>query len=176
MIDSLITSKTRIKILLKFFLNSDTTAYLRSLEKDFEESTHAIRTELNRFLKAGLLKLELNGNRKVYRANTEHPLYNDINSIIRKTVGIDQIVDHITSKAGDLRKVCLTGNFAEGIDSDTIELIFAGKNLDTEYIDSLISKAEKHIKRKIVYLIMTQDQMKHFFSNKPILLVWEKDG
>ena len=53
MIETLISSKTRIKLLLKFFLNSNTTAYLRGLEEEFGESTNSIRLELNRFEKAG---------------------------------------------------------------------------------------------------------------------------
>ena len=175
MLDSLITSKTRIKMLMKFFLNSDTTAYLRSLEKDLGESTNAIRIELNRFSNAGLLKSKMDGNKKVYQANTKHPLYDEINSIIKKTVGIDKIVDRITSEAGDLKKIYLAGDFAAGIDSNTIELIFRGKNLDTEYIGNLISKAEKHINRKIVYVILTKNQMQHFYHDKPVLLIWQKD-
>ena len=55
MIETLISSKTRIKLLLKFFLNSNTTAYLRSLESEFGESTNAIRIELNRLEEAGML-------------------------------------------------------------------------------------------------------------------------
>ena len=53
MLESLITSKTRIKLLLKFFLNSSTKAYLRGLEAEFGESTKAIRLELNRFEQIG---------------------------------------------------------------------------------------------------------------------------
>ena len=49
MLDTLITSKTRIKLLLKFFLNAQTKSYLRSLEGEFGESTNAIRLELNKF-------------------------------------------------------------------------------------------------------------------------------
>ena len=55
MIETLISSKTRIKLLLKFFLNSNTTSYLRSLESEFGESTNAIRVELNRLENAGML-------------------------------------------------------------------------------------------------------------------------
>ena len=47
MLDSLITSKTRIKLLLKFFLNTSTHAYLRGLADEFGESTNALRLELN---------------------------------------------------------------------------------------------------------------------------------
>ena len=58
MLDSLITSKTRIKLLLKFFLNSSMKAYLRGLAEEFGESTNAIRLELNHLEEAGLLKSE----------------------------------------------------------------------------------------------------------------------
>ena len=55
MLEALITSKTRIKLLLKFFLNSGNSAYLRGLEPEFGGSTNAIRQELNRLENANLL-------------------------------------------------------------------------------------------------------------------------
>ena len=84
MIDSLITNKTRIKLLLRFFLNAASKSYLRGLETEFNESTNAIRLELNRFEKAGLLISQMDKNKKIFRANKDHPLFRDIQSIIRK--------------------------------------------------------------------------------------------
>ena len=78
MIDTLISSKTRIKLLLKFFLNSNNKAYLRNLEEEFGESTNAIRIELNRFEQAGMLTSLSEGNKKVFSANTRHPLFNSV--------------------------------------------------------------------------------------------------
>ena len=66
MIEGLITSKTRIKLLLKFFLNSETKSYLRSLESEFDESSNSIRVELNRLEAAGLLQSNLEGNKKIF--------------------------------------------------------------------------------------------------------------
>jgi len=63
MLDTLITSKTRIKLLLKFFLNSNASSYLRNLEGEFGESTNGIRLELNKFEKAGLLQSQVSGNK-----------------------------------------------------------------------------------------------------------------
>ncbi len=74
MIDTLITSQTRIKLLKKFFLNSSTRAHLRGLESEFGESSNGIRIELNRFEEAGLLHSLRDGNKKVYQANSGHPL------------------------------------------------------------------------------------------------------
>jgi len=62
MIEALISSKTRIKLLLKFFLNSNATSYLRGLESEFGESTNSIRIELNRFEEAGMLTSYNQGN------------------------------------------------------------------------------------------------------------------
>ncbi|MEO1808004.1 MAG: ArsR family transcriptional regulator, partial [Bacteroidota bacterium] len=87
MVETLISSKTRIKLLLKFFLNSKTTSYLRNLESEFGESTNAIRVELNKFEKAGMLNSKMEGNKKMFRANIQHPLFKEIHSIVMKYVG-----------------------------------------------------------------------------------------
>ena len=175
MIEPIITSKTRIKLMLKFFLNTQTKSYLRGLEKDFGESTNAIRIELNRFENAGLLKSEFVGNRKFFQANTKHPLFNDINNILKKFVGIDQIIERVTSKIGNLETAYLTGDFAIGKDSKIIDLLLIGNNLDNKFIDGLIEKAEELIERKIKYLILTSNQMDDFFHDKPALLIWKAD-
>ena len=93
MLETLITSKTRIKLLLKFFLNANNTGYLKNLESEFEDSSNGIRVELNKFEQAGLLSSVLIGNKKIFQANTRHPLFSDIHNIIMKYTGIDQIVD-----------------------------------------------------------------------------------
>lgn len=176
MLDSLITSKTRIKLLVKFFLNSENRGYLRNLEQEFGESSNAIRVELNRLEKAGLLDSEISGNRKYFQANTTHPLYKDINSIIKKVIGIDQLVDKITSQIGDLEAAYITGDFAKGSDSKLIDLVLIGTDLDTSYIGELVSKTEKLITKKVRYLILTADQMTDYFKNKPALLIWKQDN
>ncbi|MBT6836211.1 MAG: ArsR family transcriptional regulator, partial [Bacteroidetes bacterium] len=112
MLDTLITSKTRIKLMLKFFLNSSSSSYLRGLESEFGESSNAIRLELNRFEQAGLLASFLKSNRKYFKANTKHPLFRDIHSLLRKYVGIDEIIDSVIEKMGDVKEVYLTGDFA----------------------------------------------------------------
>lgn len=175
MLDSIITSKTRIKLLLKFFLNSDTKSYLRNLEHEFSESTNAIRVELNRLENAGLLSSEVEGNKKFFKANTEHPLFNDINSILRKFVGIDKLIEKVLSQVGDLEAAYITGDFAKGIDSKIIDLVLVGKQLDTRFIESLISKTGDLIERKVRYLVLTSEQMADYFHNKPALLIWKEE-
>ncbi|MEM9918104.1 MAG: ArsR family transcriptional regulator [Bacteroidota bacterium] len=177
MIETLISSKTRIKLLLKFFLNSKTTAYLRGLEGEFGESTNAIRLELNRLEKAGMLTSAANGNKKIFRANTKHPLFGEIHNILLKHIGLDRIIENVIERLGDVDKVYLVGEFSKGLDSQIIDLIFIGA-IDKEYLVKLIDKAEGLIKRKIRYLIYNRQEYDKIdwskFSPEP-LLVWSKD-
>jgi len=175
MLDALITSKTRIKLLLKFFLNSRTESYLRNLETEFGESSNAIRVELNRFENAGLLTSLAKGNKKMYMANTRHPLYSDIHNIILKIVGLDQIIEKVTSQIGDLNAAYVTGKFAAGVDSNIIDLFLVGGNPDRAYITNLVEKAEKLINRKIRFVIMTSEEAAGYLKDTPHLLIWGED-
>jgi predicted transcriptional regulator len=175
LLDTIITSKTRIKLLLKFFLNSQTKSYLRNLEQEFGESSNGIRVELNRLEGAGMLRTEVIGHRKYFSANTSHPLYNDINNILKKFVGIDKIIERITSQIGKLETAYLTGDFAIGRDSKIIDLVLVGEDLDTNYINTLTMKAEEIIERKIRHLVLNSSQMADYFKDKPALLIWKED-
>jgi hypothetical protein len=172
MIDTLITSKTRIKLLLKFFLNPENSAHLRGLESEFGESSNAIRLELNRLEGADMLHSKLLGNRKLFRVNAKHPLYNDINSIVKKYFGLDVIIEWIANRMGNLKAVYLTGDIAKGKDVGLIDLILIG-DIDQQYLLTLIEKAEKLIKRKIRYLIYSEEEFNMSRERENgALLVW----
>ncbi len=153
MLQALITSKTRIKLLMKFFLNSRNTSYLRDLANEFGESTNAIRIELNRMEEAGLLKSQKQGNKKVYRSDKTHPLFSTIQSLLRKHTGIDQIVEHVVQKLGGLHSAYLVGSFARGVDQPVVELLLVGTDIDFDYLERLAGKAEEMIGRQIRYTL-----------------------
>ncbi|HET8838619.1 MAG TPA: ArsR family transcriptional regulator [Flavobacteriaceae bacterium] len=176
MLDTLISSKTRIKLLLKFFLNSSSRSYLRSLESEFGESTNAIRLELNRFEDAGMLESEKKGNRKYFKANTQHPLFGEVQKIMQKYVGIDQIIERVVDKLGNLEKVYLEGSFAKGLDAEVIDLILIGKEIDRQYLTLLINKAEEVIDKRIRYVLFEPGKEKEYLKNQQVkpLLIWGK--
>jgi DNA-binding transcriptional ArsR family regulator len=167
LLDSLITSRTRLKLLLRFFLNASTSSYLRNLEDEFGESTNAIRVELNRLEEAGLLTSEMISNRKVYKANTNHPLFPDINSIIRKYLGIDKLIEEVLAKLGDVKEVYLTGQLAKGINSDTINLLIVSDSIDLDYLNRLVDKAGQLISRKITYAVTPAESAPAVLENIP---------
>ncbi len=161
MLDSLITSKTRLKLLMKFFLNPGTSAYLRGLAEEFGESTNSVRVELNRLSKAGFLEAaeaEGDGRTRLYRANERHPLFPELQQIVRKVTGIDQVVEQIVSRLGNVELAFITGDYARGVDSGLIDLVLVGE-IDRAYLDSLVGKLEEIIRRKIRTLVLSVDEL-----------------
>ena len=176
MIETLISSKTRIKLLLKFFLNEKNTSYLRGLEQEFGDSSNSIRLELNRLESAGMLSSQLKGNRKYFRANTSHPLYNDVHRLIMKHIGLDRIVEEVIERLGDVEKVYLSGSFSKGLDSEIIDLIIIG-DIDKSYLLRLVDRVEKLVKRKLRYLIFGQKEFNqsNLKEKEHLLLLWKRD-
>lgn len=176
MIETLISSKTRIKILLKFFLNKSTTAYLRGLSTEFGESTNSIRLELNRLEKAGMLKSHSKGNKKLFKANDAHPLYDEVHNLVMKHVGLDQIISQIAIRLGNVKEVHLAGRFSQGLNSEVIDLIFVGE-VNKNYLNELAEKVEKVIKRKIRYMIYSYEEfnLSEWKDKENLLLLWSSD-
>lgn len=160
MLDTLITSKTRLKLLIKFFVSAANKGYLRGLAEEFNESTNAVRKELNQLTDAGYLKRNQENQRIYYQADTKHPLFSSLQNLVRKYLGIDEAIDLVMEKAGDVEQVSLLGDYAKGIDSGVIELLVLGNKLDTAYLLRLRDKTEELLDKKI-----------HLFFEKPVDLL-----
>lgn len=174
MLDSLITSKTRIKLLLKFFANPETTAYLRSLADEFGESTNSVRVELNRLAEANILISHDEGRTKVYQANSKHPLFYELQSMVRKFMGIDQLSTIIFDKIaalGSIERAYLVGSYAKGVDSGVIEVAIVGA-VDEQALNTLIGKAEVLVKRKIQVQLFSSEQS--LDKGQASVLIWDK--
>lgn len=170
MLDSLITSKTRLRLLIKFFINENNHSHLRGLADEFGESTNAIRKELNNLSEAGFLVKKAKKNKIEYQANTHHPLYTNIQDIIRKYLGLDKILEAILERMGDVSKVVLIGDYARGQDSGIIMVEIFGSNMNASYLELLSLKIEKIIKRKVVFSIKTE------VSDPKGLVLFEKNS
>ncbi|WP_159730190.1 ArsR family transcriptional regulator [Sphingobacterium sp. 18053] len=150
MLDSLITSKTRLKLLIKFFVSASNQSHLRGLADEFQESTNAIRKELNQLSEAGYLEKSTAKNRILYRANIKHSLFKPLQKLIHTYLGIDEIVDNILQQAGDIQEVSLVGDYAAGIDSEKIDVLILGENINQAYLLLLADKVGKKLQKTIV--------------------------
>ena len=151
MLETLITSKTRLRILVKLFINAANNGYLRGLADELNESTNAIRKELNNLTEAGYLEKEAVRNTILYKANTRHPLFSTLQKIVRQHLGLDAIIEMILSRMGTVYQIALVGDYANGIDSGFIQVQVYGADLNAAYIEQLQPKIEAQIKRKVFF-------------------------
>ncbi len=172
----IISSKTRINLLVRFFFNPGTKSYLRELSKELGISTNAVREELNQLTQTKLLTSEREGRSVYYAANDQHPLFPELKSMVSKVMGLDQVVESILTRLGDLEKAYIIDDYAEGKDNGIIDLILVG-NIDQYHLNDLSRKTERYIKRKIRPLVMTSEEFEAFFpklGTRPNFLVWER--
>lgn len=108
-----------------------------------------MRVELNRLTEAGLLVTEDEGKTKVYRANSAHPFFSEITGMVSKFLGLDELMEKIVTRMGNVEKAIIVGDYAKGVDSGTIDLVLVGKDLDMEYLDFIVNKTFEKISRKV---------------------------
>ena len=174
MLDTLITSKTRVKLLMKFFLNPGTRSYLRELAIEFGESTNSVRVELNRLSAAKIISAENVGRTIEYHANREHSLFKEIQSLVRKYSGVDDLVETLIEKIGNVETAYLVGDYARGIDSGLIDIILIG-DINKYELDRIAERRGHDISRKIRPMVLTVKELQSLWKQlgmEHALLIW----
>ena len=156
MLGELIKSKTRLRLLLRFFVSQANSGYLNGLATDLNESTNSIRKELNNLYAAGYINRFKKNNKIEYKVNIDHPLYDVLKKVVYKHLGLEDLVEKVLERMGNVEKIILVGDYAIGIDSGTIEVFLIGKKLNANYISQLETKIEGLIGRKVNFYIGTK--------------------
>lgn len=153
MLANLITSKTRMRLLVKFFINTANDGYLRGLATEMHENTNAIRKELNNLSEAGFIIRKEQESKIIYKANKLHPFFSLLQQIVRKHIGLDDIIESIADRIGTINRVFLIGDYARGIDSGQIDVVIEGDEVDQLYLAQLKPKIENEIHKTITFHI-----------------------
>lgn len=170
MLQELITSKTRIRLLHMFFINQQNTSYLRELEQELNESTNSIRFELAKLEGLKLLSSYKHSNRKYYHANTDHVFFSDIRNMLLKENGFHSINSGLCNVTG-LNEIYVTGSYACGKSSKNIDLVLVGHRLDNEQICRAIEELEPVINKKIRYVTLEKIEPGNFFENSKMFKI-----
>lgn len=169
MLNQLITSKTRLRLLIKFFISQANRGYLNGLANEFNESTNSIRKELNHLSQAGYLEKYKDNNKVGYKANINHPMFEILQKVVFKHLGLEDIVEHVLAQMGAVKQIHLIGDYAKGLDTGLIEVLLIGNQLNTDYITNLEEKIEKLIERKVQFIISNRKS-----SDQQSILLFER--
>ena len=160
MLGELITSKTRLRLLVKFFVSQANKGYLNGLASEMGESTNSIRKELNHLYGAGYLQKNKRDNKVEYNVNINHPLYETLKNVVYKHLGLEDIVETVLERMGDVEQILIAGDYAKGIDSGNIEVIIVGSEINFKYISQLEEKIEDLISRRVSFFLTSRLPLK----------------
>ncbi len=172
----IITSKTRIQILMRLFLNPGNRAYLREMASEFQASPGQLREELSHLAEADIVKSERVGRQVYFQANEHHALFPELSSMVRKALGMDRILESILDRLGNLPRAALIDDYAQGKDTGIIDLVLLG-DIDHSNLADLSGKAENYLARKIRTLVFQFNDAARFdelIEARPSLVIWDR--
>lgn len=158
MLSTLVTSKTRLKLLLKLFSHPEAQGHLRGFAQEFDESTNSVRIELGKLHDAGLIVAQQDGQKVLYRPNIQNPFYGELCGLVSKYMGFDQLIERVLGQVGVVIGAYVVGDYAKGLDTGTIEVAIVG-DVDSEFLERLTNRAQVELDRKVIISVYKDEAL-----------------
>lgn len=171
-INQLLGSETRVKILAKLALNSDSAFYMRELERELGINFASIHRELTNLKKLGLVTDERRGKIRLFRINKSSPIYPEVRGLMLKTAGIGDVIRDALKGVGEVKYALVFGSIARGDEktSSDVDLLLIG-DIDEEKLIAKTRNAEDKIGREINYIIWSEKEFKKRIKERMGLLI-----
>lgn len=159
-IEDIITSKVRIKVIELFFSDLTEMYHVRGIVRATKEEINAVRRELERLEKAGILKNEKRGNRLYYWVRDDYEFFGELLGMVSKTTGLGAEIISNKNKLGKLNYVMFSGKFArrkERKKEDEVDILVIGDVVLPE-LANLIRVEESKRGEEINYTVMSREE------------------
>lgn len=153
-------SNVQQRVLGLIFGHPDRSFYTSEILRAVNSGTGAVERELKRLQSSGLVSVERIGNQKHYRANPDSPIFDELQSLVLKTVGLaDPLAEGLRAHADKLQAAFVFGSVAKGSDTATsdIDLLVIGDGLDYSDLYTALQGAESKLYRKVNPLFLTRE-------------------
>jgi len=147
MLETLLGSKLRAKVLGWLFSHPDERYFVRQLTSLVKEDSTNVSRELARLEKTGILVTTTEGKQKYYQANRQSPLFNELHGLMLKTVGVADIIKKaLEPRMADIKLAFIFGSVARSTDDrrSDIDLMMVGKISFGDAV-SLLTPAEQKL-------------------------------
>ena len=173
-------SRLRSKILLHFFTNVDDEMYLREMALRLKEDPGNLSKELSKLEKEGIFISQYRGKQKYFFLNKAYPLFNELKSIIFKTIGIQGSLQNIINEISGIVSAFIYGSFATGKEnaSSVIDLCLIVKDsvFNEHNFISKIDGLGKTIFREINYIYYSEEEWKKQINENDSFIINIKMG
>jgi len=159
MLDDLVISRVRVKLLEIFLSSPGQIIHVRELVRKSKEEINAVRRELLHMEKAGMVSKEPRANRLYYSFRKDYPLYYDLLALVTKTTGLGAAIIKQKNKLGRIRYAMISGRFARNIpgSAEQVDLLVVG-NVVVAEVASLVREEELRRGREVFFTPMTEEE------------------
>lgn len=153
--EELFVSKVRVKVLQLFLTSPESLFHVRDIVRRVEEEINAVRRELSRMEKFGLVASEWRANRRLYHFKKDHKFYPELLGLVTKSVGIGEAIIKNRQKLGRIKYAMLATRFVRNELSslDDVDVLIVGQVVLPE-LQSIISDEQVKRDREINYSFM----------------------
>ena len=165
-------SKLRKSLLAYFFAHKKEQFYLRELSCALKGDAGNLSKELANLERMGIFSSSKKGNLKYFRLNSDYPLYQELKSVVFKTIGVEASLRAIINADRGISLAFIYGSFAEGKENENsdIDLFIVGNSNGNKLMDA-IDGLEKKLHREINYNIYPEKEFKRKLNKKDSFLV-----
>ncbi len=159
MLDELLTSSTRARLLTLFLTHPTEEYYLRELSRRTGQSLRAVQHELPRLERLGLLVVCRRGRQNFYRANERHPLFPELKRIVYKTAGMADVMRGAVGDIEGIEAAFVYGSVAKGGEraGSDVDLLVIGEP-DPDVLHEAVRKAEETLGREVNLATMSPEE------------------
>jgi len=171
-LEDIITSEVRIKILIELYSETDKHLYVRELTRRVGTEINAVRRELKRLTKAGLIRREKRGNRLYYLLCKNYVFYYELLSMVAKEAGVGKMILENVKILGKVKLALLSTEFMEGRESEKneLDLLLVGE-VNLNELSRLIDVVSKEIGRDINYTVFGEEEFEYLKSRRDVFLL-----
>ena len=159
MLKDLFISKTRVKLLQTFLNNPGRIFYVRELVRTVGEQINAVRAELSRMERCGLVSSENRANRKFYGFRKDYVFYDELSRLVAKSSGLGGAIIKERNKLGKIKYASLSGTYIKRrpVGPTDVDLLIVG-SIVLPQLAQLVKENENVIGREVNYSVMTEEE------------------
>lgn len=174
MLDHLLGSRTRAKVLRLLLTNPEKSYFVREIGRKIDEHINSIRRELTFLSVVGIITATGDGQKRYYQANASYPLFPELKALVFKAQVLEeQTLIGSIQESGRVYLLLLTGFFV-GRDDVTTDILIVG-SVNRKKLQRMMRQFQEHFDREVRYTVFSRKEyeMRHSLTDRFLYSILE---
>ena len=165
MLDKLISSSARVKVLRLLLLNEEKRYYQREIAELAGLPVRAVQREGARLTEIGLLRRIEDGNRVYFQANPACPIFSELKRILLKTVALELLLSEPLAREGQIEVAFIYGSYAADRETATSDVdLFVIGSISSRQLSAALRPVQAEAQREISCHLVSPEEFRERLS------------